>query len=198
MRFENENKINFYLYEVLGRIEENDKLLKIFNEELLDGELYYHSVAVAKITIQLLISLNFKDANIIDTGVGAILHDAGKLYVPKEILYKPGKLVDDEFSIIKKHPIQGYEVLKDTGISEDSLNVIRWHHEKLDGSGYPDGLTDIPMNVQLVTVADIFSAMTERRCYHQPMTTAKTLRYLDSLNILSQEGVDALFDSIID
>ena len=198
MKFKDREQINNNLTIALEEIESNKKLIGIFNAELLDGNLYSHSIGVAEIATQLMISLNYSQQDIIETAIGAILHDVGKLYIPAEILYKPGKLTEEEFEIVKKHPKQGYDVLIDKGLSEQSLNVVRYHHEKTDDSGYPYGLKDIPANVQLVTVADIFSAMTENRCYHLPISTVKTLRYIDSLNILDASGVNALFDSIID
>jgi len=198
MRFKDRGQITNNLTIALEEIESNQKLMDIFNVELLDGNLYSHSIGVAQIAIQLMVNLNYNQRDIIETAIGAILHDVGKLYIPYEILYKPGKLTDEEFEIVKKHPEQGYSVLKDKGLSKQSLDVVRYHHEKSDGSGYPYGLKNIPVSVQLVTIADIFSAMTESRCYHLPLSTVKTLRYMDNLDILDSTGVDALFDSILD
>lgn len=197
MRFRDEKKIKEILVEALEEIKGNDKLKDLFNAELLEGELYYHSIEVARIATQLMLILNYHQQDMIETAIGAILHDIGKLYVPKEILYKTSELTTEEFKIIKKHPVDGYNALRGTNLSEQSLNVVRSHHEKLDGNGYPDGIIDIPENVQLVTVADIYSAMTERRCYHSPISTVKALREIDNSG-LKQEVVDALYDSIID
>ena len=158
MRFKDRGQINNNLTIALEEIESNQKLMDIFNVELLDGNLYSHSIGVARIAIQ----------------------------------------TDEEFEIVKKHPEQGYAVLKDKGLSKQSLDVVRYHHEKSDGSGYPYGLKNIPVSVQLVTIADIFSAMTESRCYHLPLSTVKTLRYIDNLGVLDITGVNALFDSILD
>ncbi len=99
--------------------------------------------------------------------VGALIHDLGKIGIPDEVLMKPSKLNDDEFALIKSHPIRGVEIMERISQFQDCLPIVLWHHEKLDGSGYPDGLEgdQIPLLVRIVTVADIFDAMTSSRAY---------------------------------
>lgn len=97
----------------------------------------------------------------------ALLHDIGKCNIPIYILNKSEILSKDEYQIIKKHPIYSQEILSSYGYSKKDLFVIRSHHEKLDGSGYPDGLTknQIPLETQIITIADIYDALTSVRNY---------------------------------
>ena len=111
------------------------------------------------------------DAELIErVSVGAALHDIGKIDIPDEILKKPGRLTDEEFAVIRKHTVFGYDRLVRMGV-EDAvvLNLVRWHHERLDGTGYPDGLhdVDIPPGPRYFGVVDTFDAMTSVRPYRQ-------------------------------
>ena len=104
--------------------------------------------------------------------IGGKLHDIGKIGTPEHILNKDGKLTEEEWEIIKQHPAVGAELLKPLSIMEPYLPIVRWHHENLDGTGYPDGLTEdqIPREVLIVKIADIYDAITSRRPYRDPMT----------------------------
>jgi putative nucleotidyltransferase with HDIG domain len=99
--------------------------------------------------------------------LAALLHDIGKLAIPDHILMKPGRLTDEEFDVIRQHPAIGYELLKDLPEVHDILPIVRWHHERIDGKGYPDGLKgdEIPFLVRIVSLADAFDAMTSTRVY---------------------------------
>lgn len=103
--------------------------------------------------------------------IGTILHDIGKIGVPDHILNKPGRLTDEEFAFMKTHPVIGYEICRPLMLSEGVLLIIRNHHEKLDGSGYPDGLKggELPLSLRIVCVADAFDAMSSRRPYRGVM-----------------------------
>jgi len=104
--------------------------------------------------------------------VGAYLHDLGKIRVPHEILNKPGPLTSAEYEIMKQHPAWGVELLEDLAFPWDIKPIIRWHHEKYDGSGYPDGLRgdDIPLSAQIICIADVYDALTTNRSYRSAMT----------------------------
>ncbi|MCR4788624.1 MAG: HD domain-containing protein [Lachnospiraceae bacterium] len=103
----------------------------------------------------------------------SVLHDVGKIMIPDSILLKPGKLTQEEFEIMKTHSIRGCEILlsapADWGLEylRISTEIVRWHHEKYDGKGYPDGLAgdDIPISAQIVSVADCYDALINKRCY---------------------------------
>ena len=104
--------------------------------------------------------------------VGGILHDLGKARVPKGVLNKPGRLTDDEYIVMKQHTVHGDELAKTNGISDIStLSVVRGHHERYGGDGYPDALTkdQIRIEARIAAVADVFDALTARRVYKDPM-----------------------------
>lgn len=110
----------------------------------------------------------------------ATYHDVGKLVVPEEILNKNGRLTDEEFEEIKKHPVASYEMLKNY-VGNKVANYARWHHEKLDGSGYPDKIKgdEIPLESRVMAVADIFDALTTSRCYRKSFTFEEALEIMD-------------------
>jgi putative nucleotidyltransferase with HDIG domain len=102
-----------------------------------------------------------------DIGWSAMLHDVGKLHVPDRILLKPGPLSSDEWTIMRRHPVWGAEILAQGEGFEVARRIARWHHENVDGSGYPDGLRGerIPLEARIVRIADAFDAMTHPRPY---------------------------------
>ena len=111
---------------------------------------------------------------------GTLLHDIGKIAVPDDILNKPGKLTDKEFDEIKKHPVAGYELL--SPVSKEIADIVKHHHEKIDGSGYPDGLqkNEISILAKIVAVVDVFDALINVRPYKQAFTKEKALEIIVS------------------
>jgi len=107
----------------------------------------------------------------------SLFHDLGKISVPETVLNKPGKLTDEEFDIIKRHPVVGCEVLAPIEQLRDALPGIRHHHEKMDGSGYPSGLEgdDIPLTARIIAVADVYDALTSTRSYRPAMSQEKAI-----------------------
>lgn len=103
--------------------------------------------------------------------LGTLVHDVGKIGMPDRVLLKPDKLTPEEFEIVKTHPVQGVRILESITIFEECLPIVRWHHEKLDGTGYPDKLKgdEIPYLVRICCVADMFDAMTSTRSYRAGM-----------------------------
>jgi HD-GYP domain-containing protein (c-di-GMP phosphodiesterase class II) len=109
---------------------------------------------------------------------GALLHDVGKIAVPKEIINKPGPLTDDEWLVIKAHTVEGQKMLDRVGgLLSEVGRIVRSSHEKWDGSGYPDGLTgeDIPVESAIVSCCDAFNAMTTDRSYRAAMSLDEAL-----------------------
>lgn len=133
---------------------------------------FIHSMNVAFISVQMGLNRGFKGKKLENLAKGALLHDIGKLKVDPSILKKKEALTDEEYDIIKQHPITGCDMVKDLPFDDEVRNIIRHHHEKLDGSGYPDGLRSAKISVetQLVTVADVWDAMTSERAYKTEYT----------------------------
>ncbi|MBR4759555.1 MAG: HD domain-containing protein [Lachnospiraceae bacterium] len=98
-----------------------------------------------------------------------LLHDIGKIGVPNEIINKPARLTDDEYGVIKKHPMTGFDILAEIKTRPDLATGARWHHERYDGSGYPDHKkgADIPLHARIIAVADSYDAMTSNRSYRK-------------------------------
>jgi putative nucleotidyltransferase with HDIG domain len=100
---------------------------------------------------------------------GALLHDIGKVGIPDNILNKPGRLTEQEYEVVKTHPSRGDEIVKNIKMLQDSRPIIRHHHERPDGKGYPDGKADPPAVARVTSIADCFDAMTSQRPYRDPM-----------------------------
>lgn len=98
-----------------------------------------------------------------------LMHDIGKIAIPLEIINKPTKLTDEEYDIIKSHPIKGYEILSEIRSMPELITGARWHHERYDGKGYPDGIAgeDIPLLARIIAVADSYDTMTSNRSYRK-------------------------------
>ena len=109
--------------------------------------------------------------------IGATLHDVGKLIIPSEVLNKPGKLTAEEWELVKRHPMAGVEMLSDVDFPGDTLQIVRSHHERWDGRGYPDQLAgeDIPRSARILCIADVYDALTSRRSYKQPVAHEKAM-----------------------
>lgn len=114
-------------------------------------------------------------------GQAAMLHDIGKIGVPDSILNKPGKLTDEEFAIIQEHPARGFEMVKGIRSLQPSLSGIRRHHERLDGSGYPDALSgdDISLDARIIAVAEVYDALTSERSYRTAWTVERALAEIE-------------------
>lgn len=110
----------------------------------------------------------------------AILHDLGKIGIPDSVLQKPGPRTPDEFALVREHPVRSWEIARQVRSFAPMLPAIRWHHERLDGSGYPDGLRgdEIPLDARILAVADLFDALTSARPYRPALSVPKALAVL--------------------
>lgn len=142
---------------------------------------YQHSVNVAILTILTLKNMGYKEAVIKKIALGALLHDIGKAKIDTELINKSEKLTDDEFTEMKEHSNYGYDMIReDCVLSSYAKTIIKLHHEKLDGSGYPSGLkgNDIPEFVRLITICDMYDAMTTDRAYRRRMPIYEAIEIL--------------------
>ncbi|HTT68016.1 MAG TPA: HD-GYP domain-containing protein [Gemmatimonadales bacterium] len=150
--------------------------------ESSDGYTYGHSERVARYASQVAGALGMAEVEIDAVRVGAYLHDVGKIRVPYEILNKAGRLTPAEFDVMKMHAVWGLELLEGVEFPFDVRSIIRWHHEKRDGSGYPDGLKgdEIPLCASIIGIVDVYDALTSARSYRPAMSPADALREMGS------------------
>lgn len=134
-----------------------------------------HCERVAFFSCVLADSTGFNSRSLFWFRIGALLHDIGKIIVPTDVLNKPGKLTDEEWAIMKRHPEAGLELVADIDFPGDIRAIIRNHHERWDGKGYPDGLAgeEIPLAARILCVADVYDALTTTRSYRAGMSHAR-------------------------
>ncbi len=151
----------------LGRIRHADKYT------------FEHSVSICTLMVAFAQYLKLEPELITQIGIGAMLHDIGKIRIPEEILNKPGKLTDEEFRIMRSHVSRGRRILaRSEGITPTALAVVAEHHERYDGSGYPNQLKgdQISLCGQMAAIVDVYDAITSDRCYHKGMPPTAALR----------------------
>jgi HD-GYP domain-containing protein (c-di-GMP phosphodiesterase class II) len=149
--------------------------------KLYDPITHSHSERVKKWTIMIAKEMKLSSKEIHELSQAASWHDIGKIEIPNEIINKDGKLTDNEYELVKAHPEIGYQLVKDMHFFKDYLPVIRYHHERMDGQGYPLGLqgNEIPLHARIMCVADSFDAMTSQRSYKQGMTMQEAVEELE-------------------
>ncbi|WP_226373805.1 HD-GYP domain-containing protein [Anoxybacillus kestanbolensis] len=183
------NEFNYMIDVIVERDEKNKQLLNSFISVMtiaLDARDEYtagHSQRVAVYAVEIGKSLGMTVEQLVRLYRSVILHDIGKIDIPDHILLKDGKLTDEEFAWIKKHPVLGENIIRQVQPIEevqDLLPGIRSHHERIDGKGYPDGLKgeDIPLFGRIIAVADAFDAMTSDRPYRKGMHVEKAVSIL--------------------
>jgi putative nucleotidyltransferase with HDIG domain len=154
-------------------------LISLARLKTADDYTYMHSVAVCALMIALGRQLDLDEALLRRVGVAGLLHDLGKAMIPMDIINKPGRLSDEEFQLIKTHPEEGYRLLaNDSGVCELVLDVVLHHHEKMDGSGYPEGLKgdEISLYARMGAICDVYDAVTSNRPYKAGWDPAESLR----------------------
>lgn len=175
--------VNKIVDELLG----NDDILNNLSEiKSVDDYTFEHSVNVCILSLITGIGLDFDIHRLRELGIGAMMHDIGKLCIPKEILKKPTQLTVDEFEEIKKHTIFGYEMLRRSDkVSLVSSYIAFGHHERYDGSGYPLQLKNdnIQICARIVAVADVYDALTSDRVYRKKLKPNEVYEYITSLGI---------------
>ena len=154
-------------------------LISLARLKTADDYTYMHSVAVCALMIALARQLGLNEQQTRNAGMAGLLHDLGKAMIPLEILNKPGKLTDEEFALVKTHPAEGYKLLLDgNGINEITKDVCLHHHEKIDGSGYPNGLNGETMSLyaKMGAVCDVYDAVTSNRPYKAGWCPAESIK----------------------
>lgn len=174
-------------------LEHRDILQELITIRHIHNYTYNHCLNVAIIACQIGVELGLTESEIKALVLGSLLHDLGKIDIPIEILDKPSKLSDDEFYTIKQHPQYGCDLLENVDLDDRANAIVIQHHEKLDGTGYPNHL---PYNKihdlsKVVAVADIFDAVTSERSYHQPMATHK------AVNLLEKDAENRKVDKLV-
>lgn len=144
-----------------------------------DDYTYMHSVAVCGLMVSLARQVGLSDEQVREAGLAGLLHDVGKMMMPLEVLNKPGALTDAEFDIMRSHPVRGWELLRNGAqVPDAALDVCLHHHEKMDGTGYPNRLAgdDISLLARMGAVCDVYDAITSTRPYKSAWDPAGSLQ----------------------
>jgi putative nucleotidyltransferase with HDIG domain len=151
--------------------------------ELRDQETEGHTRRVTEMTLRLARALGLDDGELVHVRRGALLHDIGKMAIPDGILLKPGPLTDEEWALMRHHPIYAHELLAPIRFLKAALDIPYCHHERWDGTGYPRGLKreEIPLAARIFAVVDAWDALRSERPYHQPLPEAEVRAQLRSL-----------------
>lgn len=175
------------LVDIRGKVSELEgTFLKVVADwgqsiESTDRYTYGHCGRVADYGIQVARALGLSEDEQTTLRLGAYLHDVGKVKVPHEVLNKPGRLTEEEFEVVKQHPVWGLELLAAVEFPWDIKPIIRWHHERYDGTGYPDRLKgdEIPLNAQIICIVDVYDALTTTRSYRAAMPREEALPIME-------------------
>ena len=170
--------------------------------ELRDKETQGHSKRVTNLAVALGKATGLDENDLRHLQFGAQLHDIGKMVIPDEILHKPGPLTDEEREAMKKHPEYAHQILKDVLFLEKAIVIPRYHHEKWDGSGYPQGLKgeEIPLFARIFAVADVWDAVTSDRPYNSAWSAEKAKAYIleEKGKHFDPEIVDVFLSDVLD
>src|SRR6056297_801414 len=188
---DNNERINNITKKIVDEIlSSQDLMINMIDLKVFDDYTFYHSLNVAIISIVLGASLDLTKEELYALGLGSILHDIGKIFIPKEILNKPGKLDSREWVKMKNHPTIGYKFLKDKfNLPADSYKGILMHHERWNGSGYPKkySYNEITKKARIIAVADVYDALISDRPYRKGLLPSEAVEYILA-------GNDTLFD----
>jgi putative two-component system response regulator len=159
---------------------ENSEKVLFTLARLIEGRDRYthgHVERVSAYSVELGKRMGLSNGDIVALQKGGIIHDVGKIVVPDAILNKPGPLSNQDWEIVRRHPIVGHDLLAPLHTFESVLPIVRWHHERPNGTGYPDGIggVELPLIARIVAVADCFDALSTARPYHEPYSVEESL-----------------------
>lgn len=145
-----------------------------------DSYTFAHSVNAAVLALITGIELGLDRKNLKELGLGTILHDVGKVFIPGEILNKPDKLTAEEMAVVQKHTLDGFNILEKNGLDVNIAKVALEHHERMDGSGYPYGLKgdSISLHARIASLVDIYDALTSERSYRKAFPPHEAVEYI--------------------
>lgn len=196
------SKLTPLVDEIINQIQHTDYLLSMVSDIFIsDDFLFEHSINVTIYAVALANELNLSNREIRQLGIGAMLHDIGKIFIPEEIIKKPGRLSEEEFSIIKSHTELGFDFLRQ--VKDLPLLIAHCayqHHERLDGTGYPRGIKEDSIHTfgKILAIADVFDAVTSHRVYRSAMLPEEGLEilYSGSGTLFDKEMVRVFRDNI--
>ena len=154
-------------------------LISLMRLKTADDYTFLHCVAVGTLMVTFTRSQGMDAETVRQAGIGGLMHDLGKMQVPDAVLNKPGKLTDEEFGLIKRHPEEGHRLLVEAGgVGPIPLDITLHHHERIDGSGYPHRLPgeQISLLAKMSAIVDVYDAITSDRCYHRGIAPTDALR----------------------
>lgn len=197
-----EDATNSVTNELMRAITDNDAIaVDISALKVSDEYTFKHSVDVATMSMIIAKKQGMSEKEVYEIGIAGLLHDIGKAKIPNEVLNKPGRLTDEEFSLMKRHSLLGYEILKGKkDISHAVLMGVLQHHEKINGRGYPLGLTSDKINLyaKILSVVDIYDALVTERPYKKAFSQRDAVEMIMSLtNELDITAMKSFLRSII-
>ena len=188
--------------ELMKALENNNAIaVDIGSLKVSDEYTFKHSVDVATMSMVIARKYGLDDRSVRDVGIAGLLHDIGKMRIPTDILNKPGRLTDSEFDIMKHHATYGYEMLKEKSVFNDSILLgVLQHHEKLNGTGYPQRLSGdaIHLCARIIAVADIYDSLVTRRSYKQKISKRDSIEMIMAMTSeLDIFVMQSFLDSVI-
>ncbi len=174
-------------------------ILSVAQTNSFDDYILGHSLNVCMLSILMGGFMGYEFHQLTELGLSSLLHDIGKRETPKDIIFKRGSLTDEEFSIIKKHPTAGAGFMDRIypGAPDIIKSGILEHHERLDGSGYPKGTTDISEYALIISIADVYEAYTSVRAYHDKRTILEGVKCIRETNGLNEDIISAFVENTV-
>ena len=197
------NQLSAVVKDIVGEMKNKDEAVSLLTDILIsDDYTFQHSLNVTIYSLAIGTKLKMSEKELADLGVGAMLHDIGKIFIDKDILQKSDRLTDEEFKVMKSHTQLGFDFIrKMTDLPAVVAHCAYQHHERLDGSGYPRGMkgNGIHKYAKIIGIADVFDAITSNRVYREAMLPHVGLEilYAGAVNIFDRDMVEAFKGSIV-